>query len=273
MRVFTKFLDPKIFESKIEHLKNIDCSIFIDYIPQNQNEISNINILVLAEPNGYFGLSDWAIKNKNLFAFILTWDDRVLNNCENSIYLAFGHTWLKPEQYKQPKIKEFNVAHLCGVLNKTYGHSLRHEVMARQNEFKMYINFHQTIGNRHDLEDARKGKEIVFGNSKFGIAIENFSHRGFFTEKILDCFLMRTIPIYWGCSNIGDYFNIDGILRVENVDDIIYKTNMLKFNHFDFYKIHEPHIEENYQKALQYVDYEGNIIKKITEIFKHNNLI
>jgi hypothetical protein len=32
-------------------------------------------------------------------------------------------------------------------------------------------------------------------------------------------------------------------------------------------------IEENYQKALQYVDYEQNIVNKITEIFKLNNLI
>ena len=32
-------------------------------------------------------------------------------------------------------------------------------------------------------------------------------------------------------------------------------------------------IEENYQKALQYVNYEQNITSKITEIFKLNNLI
>jgi hypothetical protein len=45
----------------------------------------------------------------------------------------------------------------------------------------------------------------------FGVAIENVSHRGWFTEKILDCFLLKTIPIYWGCSNIEDYFNPKGI--------------------------------------------------------------
>ncbi|MFK5281932.1 hypothetical protein ACI3PL_20485, partial [Lacticaseibacillus paracasei] len=90
--------------------------------------------------------------------------------------------------------------------------------MAREKEFKIPTNFHKTIGDRSNLEDARIGKEIVFGNSQYGICIENFSHRGFFTEKLLDCFLMKTIPIYWGCSDIGTYFNKEGIIKFENVD-------------------------------------------------------
>lgn len=45
----------------------------------------------------------------------------------------------------------------------------------------------------------------VFGKNMFAVAIENTNHRGYFTEKILDLFLLRSIPIYWGCSNIGDF--------------------------------------------------------------------
>ncbi len=41
---------------------------------------------------------------------------------------------------------------------------------------------------------------------KYSIAIENSSHEGYFTEKILDCFLSYTMPIYYGCPNIKDYF-------------------------------------------------------------------
>ena len=55
----------------------------------------------------------------------------------------------------------------------------------------------------------------------FGIAIENFSHRGYFSEKILDCFLMKTIPVYWGCSNIHDYFFEPGFFKFENIDDLL----------------------------------------------------
>jgi len=146
---------------------------------------------------------------------------------------------------------------------------MRHEILSRQNEFKCPINFYPTIGDRHNLDDARLGKETVFGNSQFGIAIENFSHRGYFSEKILDCFLLRTIPIYWGCSNIYDFFNTNGIVRVNNVDDMIYWSETLDGN----YELQLEAVEENYQKALQYIDYEQNICNKVEEIFKLNNLI
>ncbi len=94
--------------------------------------------------------------------------------------------------------------------------------MDRRSEIKILKIFHHTYGNRNDIEEARIGKVDVFSKSQFGVAIENTSHRGYFTEKILDLFLLKTLPIYWGCSNIGDYFNLDGILRVDNVDDMVY---------------------------------------------------
>ena len=29
-----------------------------------------------------------------------------------------------------------------------------------------------------------------------------------------------TIPIYWGCPNIGDYFNTEGIITFENEQEL-----------------------------------------------------
>ena len=41
----------------------------------------------------------------------------------------------------------------------------------------------------------------------------------FFTDKIIDCFLTGTIPIYHGCQDISDYFDIEGIIIFnENLD-------------------------------------------------------
>lgn len=273
MKIFTRFFDPKKLEKQFNHLKHINFSLFIDDVPKSQEDLSEINIISMLEPNEYFGLHDWTIQNKNLFNVILTWSDKVLNSCEQATFFPFGSTWMKPEQYEQQKPKKFEIAHLSGVLNKSYGHNMRHEIIERQNEFNIPVNFHKTIGDRHNLDDARLGKETVFGNSQMGIAIENFSHRGFFSEKLIDCFLMRTIPIYWGCSNIGDFFNINGIIQFKNVDDLIYKFKDIEFNYYDFYELHRPYIEKNYQTALQYIDYEQNLLNKVEEIFKLNKLI
>jgi len=270
MKIKSNFFNSETFKEKLNHLKDIDFSLFTECIPSTQEELSSINIITLHEPNEYFGLHDWAIQNKDTFAAILTWDDKILNNCENAVFLPFGHTWFKPDQYEKEHKKEFKVAHLCGELLKSYGHQMRHEILARKNEIQIPTKFYKTIGDRHNIEDARIGKEKVFGDAQYGVAIENFSHRGWFSEKILDCFLLKTIPIYWGCSNIGDFFNKEGIIEFGNVDDFIYISNKLNK---EYYHQHVDAIEDNYQKALQYVNYEQNITNKLTEIFKLNNLI
>tara|TARA_R110000737_G_scaffold299033_1_gene305864 strand:+ start:711 stop:1523 length:813 start_codon:yes stop_codon:yes gene_type:complete len=270
MKLKIQHIDKDKLNLLLKPFNNIDFSLFVDDIPQSDEDFSSINILILQEPNEYFGLHDWAIKNQQYFSAILTWDFKVLNNCDNATFLPFGHTWFKKDQYEKNHTKEFKIAHLCGKLLKTYGHSLRHEILARENELTNPTKFYDVYGDRYNIEEARIGKEEIFSNIQYGVAIENVSHRGYFTEKILDCFLLKTIPIYWGCTNISDYFNKDGIIEFGNVDDFIYITNKLNK---DFYDTKKETIEENYQLALKYVDYEKNIVKKITEIFKYNNLV
>lgn len=52
-------------------------------------------------------------------------------------------------------------------------------------------------------------------NYEYSIAFENSSHENYFTEKLIDCFLTWTKPIYWGCSNVFDYFPKDALAWVD----------------------------------------------------------
>ena len=54
-------------------------------------------------------------------------------------------------------------------------------------------------------------------NYKYSIAIENCIEEGYFTEKLTDCILTDTIPIYYGCPNIEKYFS--GIPVLSNLND------------------------------------------------------
>ena len=71
-----------------------------------------------------------------------------------------------------------------------------------------------------------KNKENGIKDYSYSIALENSSQQNYFTEKIIDCLLLWTIPIYWGCPNIGDffpkhsYYNID-LDKPEDVINII----------------------------------------------------
>lgn len=50
---------------------------------------------------------------------------------------------------------------------------------------------------------------------KYSIAIENSSYPHYWTEKIADCFLSWTMPIYYGCSNITSYFPSEALIIID----------------------------------------------------------
>jgi hypothetical protein len=52
-------------------------------------------------------------------------------------------------------------------------------------------------------------------NYKYSIAIENSARRDYFTEKINDCFLAYTVPIYYGCTNIADYYPEKALVHID----------------------------------------------------------
>jgi hypothetical protein len=48
----------------------------------------------------------------------------------------------------------------------------------------------------------------------FSIVIENNAIDNYFTEKLLNCFAVGTVPIYLGCRNIDCFFDPAGIIQV-----------------------------------------------------------
>jgi hypothetical protein len=83
----------------------------------------------------------------------------------------------------------------------------------------------------------------------FSVCPENTAQRNYFTEKILDCFVTKTVPVYWGCPNIGDYFDIRGIIQVDGIQDLVNKLNSLTP---ELYQEMLPYIESNYIAASKY---------------------
>ena len=77
-----------------------------------------------------------------------------------------------------------------------------------------------------ELNDNGVCKYKGLVNYQKSIAIENSSQKNYFTEKLIDCFVCNTLPIYWGCPNIFDYFPEKSIRVIKNsdsIDDIMQK--------------------------------------------------
>lgn len=50
---------------------------------------------------------------------------------------------------------------------------------------------------------------------RYSIAVENTTWPDYWTEKIADCFLSWTVPIYHGCPNLEKYFPPDSFVRID----------------------------------------------------------
>ena len=77
----------------------------------------------------------------------------------------------------------------------------------------------------HNKEDGLK-------DYCFSITMENATYPNMFTEKITDCFMCGTIPVYYGIQNIGDYFDTNGIIilndnfKIEDLSFELYKSKI-----------------------------------------------
>jgi hypothetical protein len=242
--------------------KDKPISIFNDYIPTIEElNINPYNILIIMEPNQLFGLHNWAIQNHNNFSCILTWGQDVLDKCENALLLPFGTTFLHSnDEYKQMAFnnKKLKTSFMCGSKHLIEGHFLRHKIYNRKLEI--------TTPTKWLFSGDKK---LCFKESMFHLTIENSKNQNYFTEKIIDAFITKTIPVYWGCPNIEEFFDIRGMYVFKNENEAIAIINSLTKK--DYYSKKE-YIEKNYQTAIYYAEYFMRCKDIIREIIKLNNI-
>tara|TARA_R110000823_G_scaffold236968_1_gene362560 strand:- start:461 stop:1324 length:864 start_codon:yes stop_codon:yes gene_type:complete len=220
------------------------------------------------------------IKNKDLYDLILCADDGLVLHCRNAEIFPYGSTWLNRGKIEHPDgLGEFScdieifkkrertlndVSFLASWYDADRpGYRLRRELWARQNEIEIPTMFHTSLkaflGATNPLP---KGEKESLFYSAFHVCIENQSVKHYFTEKLIDSFLTYTLPIYWGCPNIGEYFNLDGMIIVDSIDDLIPRLNNLTL---DYYNDRMDAIIENRKIAETYANYSERIESIINE--------
>jgi len=133
--------------------------------------------------------------------------------------------------------------------NFTKGHKLRQElyqVLSQINDLNGLSLFSIKTPPRINF------KEEVLNSYKFSIIIENEKNNNYITEKIIDCFATKTIPIYWGSPNISEYFDANGIITFNsfsNFFEIVSKINNNTYNYLN------EAIENNYNESKKYWSY------------------
>lgn len=241
------------------------------YIINNRGKDDRFFILDISrEPQSFRVPNSAVIKNQRHIDLILTWDEEILQTCQNAIHLNYGTTWLTGDAINRILINKRNsISFICGGKKITDGHIKRHQLWVQQkkiNNYKEFFNSSQNpvanVDNNKFLPKDMSGKYAAFF-SKFHIAIENQISKNYFSEKLIDSLISKTVPIYVGCGNVGDFFDIRGMICLNTVDEIIGFCNDLDID--NKYKELQEFIDINYCKALEY---KKDIIIRVFEKIK-----
>lgn len=94
-------------------------------------------------------------------------------------------------------------------------------------------------------------KSVTLTDYRYTIAIENDIQPLYFTEKILDCFASMTVPIYYGATDIGSYFNMDGIIQIRPNETNQVEKILARCCEEDYGARREA-ILDNYRRVMEY---------------------
>jgi hypothetical protein len=229
---------------------NKKVSISFDTIT-NTSDV-DLNVLVQIEPPSIINTTQAIIKNQNKFDIIFAWNNDILNKCGNSVLFPFGSCWIKDEDQKvHEKTKEISI--IASVKRQTMGHNLRHNIIQSN-----LINL-DLFGNGYN---PIENKITALKDYRFSLIIENEKMDNWFTEKIIDCLTTGTIPVYWGCPNIGNYFDTRGFIIVDSIEELISKKNMLNET---TYSEMLPYIKINFGLAKKYTDFWSRVEEEINK--------
>ena len=217
-------------------------------------------IAFLFEPRSMIGPAyDYVEQYSDNFTLIFTHDSRILEK-PNAYFFNWANVWYTSDSPKTKGIslvsswKDWCPLHKARI-------SLA-QLFSMSNKVDVYGTWN----------DPNKNPELVvpvkdyLENYKFSIIIENDIDDLWYTEKILNCFSTKTVPIYLGARKIGDVFNEKGIIRVNDWMEIPEVVNNLDIDSYDSYL---PYINDNFERVKEYTTpWDKRFFKAYTDVIE-----
>lgn len=240
----TLFTDDFIFDPIVDQVK------------------SRLKIAWLFEPRCFSNYYDRILEFEGKFDYILTYDAELLKRSPKYLKYIVGQSRVEDKHARiYPKTK--GVSMIASHKTISEGHRFRHEIIR---ELQPKYNFDVWGSGYRPFED----KLEPLKDYQYSICVMNSSADNFFTEVLLDCFRVGTIPIFWGCPNINEYFSSNGMITFETIkdlDSILRKIDYIDKKYFEYdNKEAEPFMYKNFQLCKDYIhtdDYIATILEKL----------
>jgi len=183
---------------------------------------------------------EFAEKNIDKFEMIFTFDEKLLELNKKFKFCPFGTSSFSKLEDRTIKLKNKNLSIIGNVRYcKFPGHFLREKIIRKwENKF-------DAIKHGGVFEDKRK----YLNDFRYSVVVENCKQNHYFSEKLIDCLLVGTIPIYWGCDTIFSFgFEKKGFFIFNDENDLE--------------QIFENLNEEDYVSKLEYIIHNHKIAQK-----------
>lgn len=226
-----------------------DCSLNL----ARKNSKKNIGWL-LESPEYHAQYYEWIKFNHDKFCHVITHDKDLLELDKKFKFIPISSAWISDNDIAiHNKSKNFSM--ISSMKNETSGHKMRHRIIAGLNgKVDLYgREFNPIINKITGLKDYR-----------YTFCVENCKKDYYFTEKLIDCFLTGTIPIYWGCPSIGNFFDVNGMIIFDNLLEL---KDKLKLCTEEYYLNNMESISKNFKLAQNYLCAEDYIYQNKRELF------
>ena len=199
----------------------------------------------------------------NRFDLILTWDEEILK-LPNAVFCPLTETTqfnTLPTELPEDAFQIYSKSKLVSAISSTKsmvpGHTTR-------------LQFIDSIKDRVDLF-GRGIKEIPskldgLKDYMFSVAIENATDINYFTEKLTDCLVTGTIPVYYGCPNVGDFFDMNGIITFNSMEELHQILDSLTP---ELYQSKLDSARKNFELAFNYPTDNNSMYKLYYKQYEH----
>jgi hypothetical protein len=239
----------------INNLENmiVYTDLFLNYASIKMDD-SKLKVGLILEPRSIHPqVYENVLEIEEHLDFILTFDKKLLKRSDKYKKFTIGSSRLANDEMKIYE-KQKMVSIIASKKRQTVGHKLRHEIV--EGNFNL-IDCYGTAYKRF------KSKLEPLKDYMFSLCIMNSQEENFFTEVLLDCLLCGTVPIFWGCKNISDYFDTRGFIIVEDASQVSDILKNLKLS--DYYE-RISFVEQNFAEAKKHLSTDDKIFKILGEL-------
>lgn len=189
------------------------------------------------------------------FHRVLSCNEDLLGSIPNGLFFPFGGQWVHHDKDAGDK-KTRECSLIASAKRSQEGHRLRHAIADWTLQQGLPVD---VIGGGYKAFEEKVDGLLPY---RYSVVIENARERSYFTEKLVDALLCATVPIYWGCPNIAEFFDVSGMIICDSEADIRQAIGQMSKPD---YAARRSAIEATQERALHYGDVLGRAAQAVLD--------